>query len=632
MGKIKVVLFKKKYFYQIFFILTFLIFSGNAYAANRYWVAADDGTTKYYHDPANWSHISGGAGGKSAPKLNDRVFFDDGSTVDCVMHKKKSKAKVLKILSSYTGTVNLNGKTLIVAENIALYGTLSLPANSILQTKKKTSYIYNGGTLSAENAKKIDIFSVLDIQSGGTFLAPSTGQLFFRGGFRNYGTFTHNNGTVFFGPRDNSYQVVTSGTGTGKDFYNVTKLGAKSFKMNGNMQVNNFKIQRGKWDVFGNNMFVKGNWTTYVGNRFKDSKTGIVSTVTFNGSGNQTILANHTNSIPSFENLTISNTGGVVSLSTKDVDIDNTLTIDSGATLDIAGINLDTSTLDNSGNFQLQGDETVNISTMENSGTVTYDGTGSYTELEVGDSYYNLTFNSSGTYALDNNLDVNGALTITDGSLDVSTDNRSINVAGNWTNNDIFNSRSGTVTFDGTSTITSGGITNNTQDFYNVILSGSAGTQSTNHVDVDNNFTISSSGTWDTGGLCLFVGGTTNTGSGTLTNTTTPTVTFSPANSADDVQATANITITFNHAVRNTDNSALTNSNVDSLITLKQNNSSGSDIDFDATIDSDKKVITINPDSNFSSEQTVYVAIGATVEETPCGQVILMQGYLMQQL
>ena len=51
------------------------------------------------------------------------------------------------------------------------------------------------------------------------------------------------------------------------------------------------------------------------------------------------------------------------------------------------------------------------------------------------------------------------------------------------------------------------------------------------------------------------------------------------------------------------------------MITLKETNSSGSDIAFDATIDSDKKVITITPDSDFSSEQVIYVAIGSTVED-----------------
>ena len=271
----------------------------------------------------------------------------------------------------------------------------------------------------------------------------------------------------------------------------------------------------------------------------------------------------------------------------------------------------------------MQGGETITITNKDtDSGTITYDGSGSYTDLEYGDDYYNLTFNSTGTFALDANLNVDGALTITDGTLDVSSDNRSINVAGNWTNADIFKSRSGTVTFDGTSTITSGGITDTQHDFYNVILSGSAGTQSTNHVDVDNDFTISSSGTWDTGGLCLFVAGTTTTGSGTLTNTTLPTVTFDPANSDNDVQPSENITLTFNHAMRNTDDSALTNTNIDSLITLKVNNSSGADIAFDATIDSDKKIITINPNSNLTGQQNVYVAIGATVEDQTCGQAI----------
>ena len=104
------------------------------------------------------------------------------------------------------------------------------------------------------------------------------------------------------------------------------------------------------------------------------------------------------------------------------------------------------------------------------------------------------------------------------------------------------------------------------------------------------------------------------TGSGSIADTLSPTVTFSPANSATGVVAGSNLTLSFNVAVRNTDNSALTDSNVDSLITLKATNSSGSDIDFDATISSDKKVITINPDSDFSSLQAVYVAIGNTVE------------------
>ena len=95
-----------------------------------------------------------------------------------------------------------------------------------------------------------------------------------------------------------------------------------------------------------------------------------------------------------------------------------------------------------------------------------------------------------------------------------------------------------------------------------------------------------------------------------------PAITFSPVNSATEVAANSNITITFDEAVRNTDDSVITDTNIDGLITLKETNSSGANINFDATIDGDKKIITINPSSDFSSEQVVYVAIGTTVEDS----------------
>ena len=88
-----------------------------------------------------------------------------------------------------------------------------------------------------------------------------------------------------------------------------------------------------------------------------------------------------------------------------------------------------------------------------------------------------------------------------------------------------------------------------------------------------------------------------------------------PANSATAVAVASDITLTFNEAVRLINNSALDDSNVDALITLKEDNSSGADIAFNATINGGKTVITINPDSSLSSTQVVYVAIGATVED-----------------
>ena len=112
------------------------------------------------------------------------------------------------------------------------------------------------------------------------------------------------------------------------------------------------------------------------------------------------------------------------------------------------------------------------------------------------------------------------------------------------------------------------------------------------------------------------------TGALTLNDITAPTVTFSPLNGATDVTVSSNITITFSEAVRNIDDSALTDDNVDALITLKDTDASGSNIAFDATIDGAKKIITINPTSDFSSEQVVYVAIGTTVEDASDNAIV----------
>ena len=94
-----------------------------------------------------------------------------------------------------------------------------------------------------------------------------------------------------------------------------------------------------------------------------------------------------------------------------------------------------------------------------------------------------------------------------------------------------------------------------------------------------------------------------------------PVVTINPANGESDVSVSSSITISFDEPVRNLDDSPLTDTNVDSLITLKDTDAGGVDIPFDATIDSANQVITINPSSNFDSEQVVYVAIGTSVED-----------------
>ena len=96
----------------------------------------------------------------------------------------------------------------------------------------------------------------------------------------------------------------------------------------------------------------------------------------------------------------------------------------------------------------------------------------------------------------------------------------------------------------------------------------------------------------------------------TAADSTAPTVAFVPPDSTNCVPISSNVSLTFSEAVRNDDtaNSAITDSNVGSLITLEYT-SDGSPVAFTATIDSDKKVITVNPVSDFVSGEVVNVAI-----------------------
>ncbi len=115
--------------------------------------------------------------------------------------------------------------------------------------------------------------------------------------------------------------------------------------------------------------------------------------------------------------------------------------------------------------------------------------------INVNVSIHNLTVNSANATAQlnTNNLDVNGNLSITAGTLDAN--NLNLNVGGNWSNSGTFTTGTGTVTFDGTSAQSiskSGGET-----FYNLAFSN-AGTKTLGSAITGNgNLTINSNATVD---------------------------------------------------------------------------------------------------------------------------------------
>lgn len=96
---------------------------------------------------------------------------------------------------------------------------------------------------------------------------------------------------------------------------------------------------------------------------------------------------------------------------------------------------------------------------------------------------------------------------------------------------------------------------------------------------------------------------------------TAPVPSFNPANSATDIGVAGNLIITFDEGVRNIDGSEITDLNVDDLITLKEDNASGADFTFDATISLNKEQITINPTGDLATGQDYYYAVSPVEDD-----------------
>ncbi|MFY7883499.1 MAG: beta strand repeat-containing protein, partial [Dolichospermum sp.] len=215
----------------------------------------------------------------------------------------------------------------------------------------------------------------------------------------------------------------------------------------------------------GGTLNVGGDLTVGASGTLTNSASTGFPNLTFNGSTAQTWNNAGTFSYSTAGNrITINNANGVT--------LNNSVTV--GAIFLTAG------TLSNASNLTVINSGTVtrtagSFSGNPNYGTgvnVTFTGTSVSSGSELtpaSGTIGTLTVNSSGnTYTLSNNVSV-GAVALTAGTLDASTSNYAINVSGNWTRSaGSFTARSGTVTFNGTSTISG------TNSFNNITVAESA--------------------------------------------------------------------------------------------------------------------------------------------------------------
>lgn len=99
-----------------------------------------------------------------------------------------------------------------------------------------------------------------------------------------------------------------------------------------------------------------------------------------------------------------------------------------------------------------------------------------------------------------------------------------------------------------------------------------------------------------------------------------------PRDGATGVSKNTDITFTFDEAIELANGRSMTNSNLSRYITLRKNNSSGSNVRFDASIDRYNKVITIDPRSSLDDGQKYYVYLDASGFRTVSGNRSIRAG------
>ncbi len=86
-------------------------------------------------------------------------------------------------------------------------------------------------------------------------------------------------------------------------------------------------------------------------------------------------------------------------------------------------------------------------------------------------------------------------------------------------------------------------------------------------------------------------------------------ISMTPTDGSSNVNISAPMMITFHQPVRMKDGSALTNTNVASVISLKENNAGGANAGYTATVNAGKTVITVTPNPDLKYSQQYYLKI-----------------------
>ncbi len=195
------------------------------------------------------------------------------------------------------------------------------------------------------------------------------------------------------------------------------------------------------------------------------------NTVTFDGGDDQRLYSYGTSASKAFNHLRINKSGNSqLGIYTYDVKVDSNVIFDGGV---IYNANR---TITVGGNWTAASGAIM----FERTGNVTFNGSKQVITTGGDDDFYDVNFTGSDTTFLGSNIEVLNDLSISgsNNTLDVTANNYTISIYGDYTNNDYLSPRNGTIEFKGTATqyINTGGANPTNEAFYNLMINKASGT------------------------------------------------------------------------------------------------------------------------------------------------------------
>lgn len=393
---------------KVCIFLVLVTIGSRSFAADRYWIGT---TTGNWNSTANWSTVSGGAGGASVPGTTDVAIFDGaaGSIGNCTINAAVNVLG-LTINAGYTGTISQNANTITIGTTGASLGGGTFTGGSSTITVNGafnltgTAFTSTSGTLNIGNAVAVTI--------GG-------------------GTFFHNNGTMRFVTSENTtsgslslWNLTLDNTSTTANNFNMNSA-ADVFTVNNTLTVtsavHSIVINTGTIEAKGDMFFTDAQ-----------VNCGGTATILIDGTGTQTLTGQGTVGAGKMPMVNINKPSGVLNLASV-ISVANNWTYTAGT------ISAGTSKVAFANSLTITGSHALN--------DVEFYGASSYTMIIA-----------SGT-----TLTVNGTTAITGGS-SINLNTGTLESKGDITITNTNTGGGGTATLlvdgTGTQTLTGSGVAN----------------------------------------------------------------------------------------------------------------------------------------------------------------------------